>query len=110
MSTSKKSLIFAEFLVFLCLVANNVIIKSTRPKKGGMVFDLLEILLFEIFQPHSATLEIPEELDNDLAYTMSSNTSYRFNVSQEKDFEEFNYMSSTKSDADMVVKLRDVQK
>ena len=81
MSTSKKSLIFSEFLVFLCLVANNVVIKSSRPKKGGMVHELLEVLLFELLSPYSAGLEVPESLDNDLAYTMSSNTSYKFNVS-----------------------------
>ena len=59
--------------------------------------DLLEVLLFELVTPYSASVEIPEELDNDLAYTMSSNTSYKFNVSQEKDFSEFMYMSSTGS-------------
>lgn len=109
MSTSKKNTIFAEFLVLVCLVANNVVIKSSRPKKGGMVADLVEVMLFELVSPYSGSVEIPESLDNDLAYTMSSNTSYKFNVSQEKDFSEFMYISSSDS-VDSDVNLQDVHK
>ena len=77
MLNSKKGLSFSEFLVFLCLVANNVVIKSSRPKKSGMIEDLLQVLLFELFQPFEASVEVPDELDDDLAYTMSSDTEYR---------------------------------
>ena len=52
-------------------------------------------MFHELFLPFGNTLEVPEELDDDLAYTMSSDTKYRFDQDKEKDFSQFTYMSST---------------
>lgn len=80
------------------MIANNVKFKQTqKQKKSGMLEDLLQAMLQEVFQPYGFTIDVPDEISNDLAYTMSSNTQYKFDVENEKDFSQFHELSSNES-------------